>query len=84
MQFEIDQIKNVGFVNNERYSDKDFEVTAVNYNEAKQYGCEHSHTGAKPALLSYSSSFNPNSGEFSVDGLVVYVCPVCDSPVFND
>ena len=84
MEFEIEHLKKTGFVNNERYSDKDFEITAVNYNAANQYGCEDSHTGAKPALLNYSSSYNPSNGEFSVDGLVVYVCPVCEKPVFED
>lgn len=88
MTFSVDNLKELDFVSNENLNYEDFEITALNYEANKAnsglYGCENSHTGAEAALLMDSSSYNPNDGRFEMEGIVVYVCPRCKRPVFED
>ncbi len=82
MIFDLDNITTTEFVG-DRLDYTDFEITAENYDPALNhlYECENGHTGAKAALLADSKSFNPNNGRFSMEGVVVYICPRCTKPV---
>lgn len=88
MTFSVDNLKELNFVCNDYFNYEDFEVTALNYEVDKAkiglYGCENSHKGAEAALLMDGSSYNPNDGRFNMQGIVVYVCPRCKKPVFED
>lgn len=82
MPIEIEELNDMRFINYHVRDYDQFKITGANYDETVEYGCENSHIGAVPALLNQSASYNPNTAEFTVSGLVVYVCPTCKSPVF--
>lgn len=82
MPFEKEELSDLRFLSC-GYDYKSFGITGANFDETEEYGCDHDHVGAIPALLSQSSSYNPNTAEFEVKGIVVYVCPTCGNPVFN-
>lgn len=81
--FQIEDAHKLAILDNEKNHYDDFEVDATNYDERKQYGCENDHSGAKPALLSHSSSYDPKTGEFEAAGMIVYVCRHCEKPVMD-
>ena len=84
MIFNVENLKELDIISNERFDYNDFEITSLNHKNDATYGCENSHTGAKAALLVDSSSYNPNDGRFDMKGIVVYICPRCEKPVFED
>ena len=84
MKFNPDNIKNTKFVD-DRYDYTDFPVTDENFNEHATYECERGHNlgyvEAKPMLLRDSAVYDPRDGRFSLSGVVVYVCMLCENPV---
>lgn len=79
----IEDICRMQFIDDTNIDIAEFRVTAVNYCETNDYGCENDHSGAIPALVMNSSSYNPANAMFTVEGAVVYVCPTCKLPVFK-
>ena len=81
--FQVENAHELKILDNEKHNYKDFEIDATNYDGSKSYGCENDHSGAKAALLSHSSSFDPKTGDFETAGTIVYVCPRCEKPVMD-
>lgn len=71
------------FIDSSSVDNAEFRITAINHCELDEYGCDNDHTGAIPALIMNSSSYNPADAVFKMEGMVVYVCPVCKLPVFK-
>lgn len=84
MIFNVDNLKELDIILSENLDYKDFAVTSLNHKNDMPYACENDHTGAEAALLVDSSSYNPNDGRFSMQGIVVYICPRCKKPVFEN
>lgn len=86
MSLNVENLRELKIISDDRLNYRDFEVTALNYKEGQSlsYGCENDHTGAEPALLIDGSSYNPNDGRFDMGGIIVYVCPRCKKPVYGD
>lgn len=83
MMLDIQDICRMQFIDSSNVDIEAFGVTPLNYCGISDYSCENDHSGAIPALVMNSSSYNPANAMFTVEGAVVYVCPTCKLPVFK-